>query len=223
MGVVPVRIRLGDLIHQRDHRIDDVIDVGKVPFHLAVVVDLHRPPFEDRFSEFKQGHIGTSPRPIDGKESQTGAWQVVQVCITVGEHLVGLFGRCVQAHRMIGVMLGRKRLLSIQSINARAAGKDQVLDLLMPAAFENRQRSVDVRLGICERILERITHSGLGGQVHDAIESARSKQSRDALTVLQMHLVKLKIRLRRQKLQTALLKLHIVVIVHAVDADDTMA
>ena len=121
------------------------------------------------------------------------------------------------------MMLGRKRLLSVQSINARAAGKDQVLDLLMPAAFENRQRSVDVRLRIRERILKRVTHSGLGGQVHDAIEAVRSKQRRDSLAVLQMHLVKLKIRLRCQQLQTALLKLHIVVIVHAVDADDTVA
>ena len=111
--MIPTRIGLGNFIHQRNHCIDDVIDIREVSFHFAMVVDIQRHPLKNGFGEFEQRHIGPAPGAIDGKETQACTRKFVKMCVAMSEHLVGFFGRRIQTHRVICRMSGRKRLLAI--------------------------------------------------------------------------------------------------------------
>jgi hypothetical protein len=42
---------------------DDVVDVGEVPCHPAVVVDLDGPAFEHGLGELEQRHVRAAPGP----------------------------------------------------------------------------------------------------------------------------------------------------------------
>jgi hypothetical protein len=70
------------------------------------------------------------------------------------EHLIGFLGRRVETHWMIGVMNRRKGLQAIESVNARTARKDQMLDLIMPTRFKDGHRSIDVRLRVSIGVLD---------------------------------------------------------------------
>ena len=67
--VIPVGVRCGDLVHQWDHCVDDIVDVGEVPFHFTFVEDIDWFTFEDGFREFEQCHIGSSPETVNGEEA----------------------------------------------------------------------------------------------------------------------------------------------------------
>lgn len=50
--------------------IDDVVDVGEVPAHLAVAEHPDRLSGQDRFREQHRRHVGASPRAVHGEEPQ---------------------------------------------------------------------------------------------------------------------------------------------------------
>ena len=127
---------------------------GEIPFHLAMVVNINRLALKDRFGEFEKCHVRSSPRTIDREETKTGTGYLVQMCVAMREHLVGFLGRRVETHWMIGVMNRRKGLQAIESVNARTARKDQMLDLIMPTRFKDGHRSIDVRLRVSIGVLD---------------------------------------------------------------------
>jgi hypothetical protein len=61
------------------HRLDDIVNIGEVALHLAVVVDVNTFTFQHRFRELEQRHIRAAPRAIDGKEAQSGGWDAVKM------------------------------------------------------------------------------------------------------------------------------------------------
>src|SRR5271166_6030779 len=79
----------------------DVIDMGEVAAHPAMVKKPNRLAFNDRPCERENRHIGTSPRPVDGEESQSGNRQPVEMAVGVSHQLVCSLGRSVKADRVI--------------------------------------------------------------------------------------------------------------------------
>ena len=60
---------------------------------------------------------------------------------------------------MIDVVMNRKRHLGIAAVDGTRRGIDEVLDLRMPAAFQNVQKPFDVAVRIGMRVHQRIAHT----------------------------------------------------------------
>lgn len=53
--------------HDPDDAFNDVVDVGEVAFHLAVVEQGNRLAGQNGPAEQERGHVGTTPGPVDRK------------------------------------------------------------------------------------------------------------------------------------------------------------
>ena len=60
----------GNVIDNARYYTDNVIDMGEIAAHLAMVKKLDRRAFEDRLGKQENRHVGPAPWPIDGKEPQ---------------------------------------------------------------------------------------------------------------------------------------------------------
>src|SRR4029077_20310246 len=144
----PGLVRRGWMIEGPDHPFDDVIDVGKVSAHLSVVVHLDRFSLQNRLCEYEEGHIGPRPRSIDRKKPQTRAGNPIEMRIAMGHKFIGLLARRIERDRMIDVVMNRKWHLGIAAIDGTRRGIDEVLDLRVPAAFQNVEKPFDITVRI---------------------------------------------------------------------------
>ena len=116
---VPPGIALRDDVRDAHYPLDDVVDVGEVAPHVAVVEDLDGAVVEYGVHEEEGRHVGTSPRPVDGEEAQPRGRQSVQLGVGVRHQLVALLGGGIQAHRMgYAVVLGEGNL-AVEAVDAR--------------------------------------------------------------------------------------------------------
>jgi len=72
----PFRIRFGDLVQGTDHAFDDVVDIGEIPFVIAIVEDVDGFTGENVAGKHKQGHVRPAPGAIDREKAQAGSRQV---------------------------------------------------------------------------------------------------------------------------------------------------
>src|SRR5246127_4740917 len=89
-------VTCGTTIDKARYYTANVVDIGEVATHLAMVKKLDRPAFDDRLGKQKNRHIGPSPWPVDGKESQAGDRKPVEVAVRMSHQLVGFFCRGVE-------------------------------------------------------------------------------------------------------------------------------
>ena len=97
-----------------------------------------------------------------------------------------------------------------------------MLDAVVPAALEHVQRAVDVAPHVGVRILQRIAHAGLRGEMHHARELLAREQRRNRRGIGEIELHEAETRVR-EALQARLLERHVVVVVEIVEADDLVA
>ena len=76
---IEVLVAGGQPIANPDDCGDDVVDVGEVALHLAVVEDIDRPAFEDRAGEQEGGHVGPAPGSVNGEETKAGGRQPIEM------------------------------------------------------------------------------------------------------------------------------------------------
>ena len=114
---VRARLLLGSVAHHAHNALDDVVDVGKVAFAVAVVENpdgLSRAQF---VGEAEVGHIRAAGGAVNGKEAQAGRRDVVELRVGVGHQLVALFGRRIEGNRVVNLVVGRVRHLRIGAVN----------------------------------------------------------------------------------------------------------
>src|SRR6266849_3066219 len=107
----------GNAIQEARYYTGNVIDIGEVAAHLAMVKKPDRPAFNDRPGKQENCHIGPSPWPVDGEEPQAGDRKPVEVAVAMSHQLVGLFGRGVETNGMIGLVIDRKWQLGVVAID----------------------------------------------------------------------------------------------------------
>jgi hypothetical protein len=73
------------------------------------------------------------------------------------------------------------------------------------------------------RVLQRVAHACLRGEVHDAVEFLAGEQRRDAVAVRHVHLREAEVRVRREPREPVGLERRVVVVVQVVQADDLVA
>src|SRR6478609_2920601 len=92
----PTGVSLSRLIKNSDDPFSDVVDVGKVPLHLAKIEDLDRLVLDDGLGEEKQGHIGTTPGTVHGKKAKATAGHTIEMRIAMSHEFIGFFRRRVE-------------------------------------------------------------------------------------------------------------------------------
>lgn len=108
---------LRGMSHDTHYSLHDVIDIGKVAFAVAVVEDLDGLAFTEFVGEAEIRHVWTAGRTIDREETETCGRDIVKLRVSMGHELVALFGRCIEAHRIVHLVIGRIRHLLIAAVN----------------------------------------------------------------------------------------------------------
>ncbi len=67
--LVPIGIALRYDVDDAYHTFHDVVDIGEVAQHVAVVEDLDGAVVQDGVDEEEGRHVGASPRAVDGEEA----------------------------------------------------------------------------------------------------------------------------------------------------------
>jgi hypothetical protein len=114
-------------VQSADDAFDDIVDVGEVALHVAVVEDVDRPAFEDRLGEQEQRHVGPAPRAVDGEEEQARARDAEQVTVGVREEFVRLFAGRVQTHRVSESAVFATGIREVALPKAATARRNQAL------------------------------------------------------------------------------------------------
>jgi len=95
-----------------------------------------------------------------------------------------------------------------------------VIHAQFAGAFHHVEGADEVRVDIGARVLQRVTHPRLRGQVDDHIGLFGQSEGVKALEILQHSLGAGEVRVLQQHLVPSLLDAHVVVIGHPVIADD---
>jgi hypothetical protein len=143
--------------------------------------------------------------------------------VGVRHQLVGFLAGGVQAHRVVDGIVDRERDLGVGAVDRRRAGVDEVLDAVVAAAFEQVGEADDVGLHVGVRILQRVAHAGLRGEVDDGIEVALLEQVLHHHAVGDVVLEEAEVGVGFQLFQPREFERRVVVVVEVVDADDLVA
>lgn len=111
------RVSFGPPVHDPINPLDDVVDVGEIPPHLAMVEDLDRNTFQDCLGEEVVGHVRSPPGSVNREEAQPGHRQAIEMAITVGQQFIGLLSSGIERHGMVDIIVHRKRKFTIRTIN----------------------------------------------------------------------------------------------------------
>ncbi len=143
--------------------------------------------------------------------------------VGVGHQFIGALGRRIERHRLIDRVGGGIRQTVIQAIHRAARGEHQVRRSMGTAGFQHVEEAHQVALRINVRIVDGITHAGLGRQVDDLLECVLCKQVQQRLLVGHIQPLEAKVAAFGQLRQACLFQLDAVVAVEVVDANDLMA
>ena len=179
--------RVGYVVQRVDGSLGDVVDVGEVADHVAVVEHLDGFALRDRAREEHGGHVGASPGAVDGEEPETCDRQVVEFAVAVGHELVAFLGRGVKAHGIVDLVVFAVGHLAVEAVHGAGRGEHQVLDLVMAAGFQDVQESDQVALQVGVRVRDGVAHAGLGGEVRDLVEFFFGEKLVEAILVFEGH------------------------------------
>ena len=99
-----------------------------------------------------------------------------------------------------------------------------MLDARVAAALEDVERAGHVARDVGVRVFDRIAHSRLRGEVHDALELLAREERRDAdFESARSSFTKRKLACLREALEARLLQCDVVIFVQVVEADDLVA
>ena len=199
---------------------NDIVDVGKIPIHVAVVVNLDGFPLADFIGKFKIGHIGPAKRTIDRKETQSCCRNPIKMTIGIGHKFVGFFRCRIQTDRMIHIICRRKRRLLLIAINRRTGSKEQMVHLMMAASFEDIEKANDIRINIGTRMVDAVTHSGLSCQIYNNIRLTRFEYAINSFFIRQITFDKGKPWKLMENIQPAFLQRNIIIIVKVIQTKD---
>ena len=181
-------------VEDADYSFHNVINVGEVAHHLAVVEDVNGPLFQNGLGKQEQRHVGTTPRAIDREETQTSGREAKQVAVGVGHQFIGLLRGGVQANGVVYVVVFAKRQGGVATVHARAAGIGQMLHTVVSAPLQNIGEALQIGVYIGVRVGKRVAHSGLGSQVDDSLGLLTRKQLGHTIAVFYAELVEAEVR-----------------------------
>ncbi len=125
-----------DGIKHTGNAFHNIIDIGEIADHVAVVEYLDGLVVEDGFGEKKQSHVGTAPGTVNGEEAQAGGGKAEQVAVSMGHQFVAFLCGGIQTDGMVDIICRAEWHFGVAAVHARGAGIHQVLYFVMPAGFQ---------------------------------------------------------------------------------------
>jgi hypothetical protein len=58
------------MANEPEYRFDDIVDIGKVPAHFAIIIDINWATLEKRGGKFEKCHVRASPGAVNREKSQ---------------------------------------------------------------------------------------------------------------------------------------------------------
>ena len=96
---------------------DNVVHVGEIAAHVAVIEDLDGLAFEHGVRKQPVGHIRAPPGSVDREEPESHGLHAVQVAVAMGHQLIGFFGCSIEADRGIHALIFGEGKLGIAAID----------------------------------------------------------------------------------------------------------
>ena len=87
------------------------------------------------------------------------------MAVGVGHQLIAFFAGCVEAEGVIHILVDRKRHGGVGTINAGAAGINQMLNTMVTAPFKDVGKANDVAVDVSKWVVDGVTHASLGRQI----------------------------------------------------------
>ena len=111
-------LAFGGLGHHADYSLYDIINVGKVPAAVAIVVNLYCLPGQQFVGEAEVCHVRTSGRAVNGEEPQTCGRDIVQLGVAMCEEFVALLGCRIEAHGIVHTVIGAEGNFLVSAVDA---------------------------------------------------------------------------------------------------------
>src|SRR2546428_7775452 len=124
---------------------------------------------------------------------------------------------------MIGVVMLGERLSGVEAVDRTAGCEHEVFDVRVPATLEDVLKAEDVALDVRERILDRIAHAGLRGEMDDASRALLTKQTGHLRAVGHIEQDELESIEVAKLPQSRFLQPGVVIRIQVIDADDVVA
>jgi hypothetical protein len=83
-------IDIGFPIEETEDAFDDIVDVCEVAAVMSVIEDVDGLSGQYAFREVEQGHVGSAPRTVYGKEPQSRRRHLKEMAIRMRHQFVGL-------------------------------------------------------------------------------------------------------------------------------------
>lgn len=115
-SVLPVLL-LRSVLHDAHHSLHDVVNIGEVALAVSIVEYLDGLAFHQLVGEAEVSHVGTAGGAIDGEETQTCRWDVVELRVGMGHKLVALLGGGVEAYGIVYLVVCRIRHFLVATID----------------------------------------------------------------------------------------------------------
>ena len=115
----------------------DIVYVGEVPAHVAVVEDLDFLSCCQLVGGGEVEHIWAACGAVDREEAQACSGDVVELAVGVSQELIALLGGGVKGHGMIHFVLRGEGHLLVAPVDRGAGGVDQMLHGIVAAGLQD--------------------------------------------------------------------------------------
>lgn len=145
------------------------------------------------------------------------------MAVGVSHQFVTLLTGGVKTERVVDVLVHRKWHGCIGAINAGAAGVDEVLNAIVPAALKDVCETDDVAVDVGEWVFDGVTHAGLGSEIDHTLGLVGSEASFHRLAIGKIDTQVSVIGMIGISRHPCLLNSRVVVVVVVINANDNIA
>ena len=92
---------LWSVLHHSYYAFHDVIDIGEVAFAVAVIENLDGFAFHQFVGEAEVSHVWATGWSINGEETETGGWDVIELAVGMSHKLVALLCSSVERYGVV--------------------------------------------------------------------------------------------------------------------------
>ena len=194
-----IRAFRGDwhVVERMHAALGDVVDIGEVADHVAVVGHLDGLALRDGAGKEHRAHVGPPPRAVNRKVAQSRHRDAVKLRVGMRHQFVALLARRIQTNRVVDLVVFAVRDLAVQAINRTGRRIEQMLHLVVAACLENIEEADHVALHVGIRVRDGVAHAGLCREVHHLVKLFCGKELVDRFLVDKVHAHKACTRERR--------------------------
>ena len=145
------------------------------------------------------------------------------MALGVGHQLIAFFAGCIETEGVIHILVNRKRHGGIGTINAGAAGIDQMLHTMMTAALEDMGKANNVAVDVSKWVVDGVTHASLGRQIDHPLWLVCGETVFNGLAISQVNSQMRVIGMAIKTRQTGLFDGRVVIVVVVVNTNDNVA